>query len=190
MTPSPIRFSRSARPEAACTRRNQRGNALLYTLLALVVGGIGLAVGVGQYQDAERSTSVQATVAEIHAIVGGAKQNFGQYSYANLTTQVAIGSQVIPQTMVAGAAATNRFGGAVDLVGDAAAGTATLTYAGVPANVCTNIVNGTQALARQINVAGAAVKPLDGVVNVANLTTQCTSGGATGVAVVWTIGRT
>lgn len=171
----------------------QRGNALLYTLLALVLGGIGLAVGVSQYQDAERSTSVQATVGEVNAIIGGAKQNFGQYNYLNLTTAAAVGSQVIPATMATSATtASNKFGGAVDLVDNGATtpGTARLTYNAVPTNVCTNIINGTQALARRVQVGGTDVKPLDGTIDIPNLTAQCSGGGANGVVVIWTIGRT
>lgn len=172
-------------------QRQQKGNALLYTLLALVLGGIGLAVGVQQYQDAERSTSVQSTVGEVNAIIGAAKQNFGQYGYAGLSTAIAVGSQVIPQGLAAPTAGTanNRFGGAVTLTETGVgAGTATLTYVGVPSNVCTSIVNGTQALARAVTVGGAAAKPQDGVVNVAQLNTGCTSGAT--VTIAWVIGRT
>ncbi|MES2887755.1 MAG: type 4 pilus major pilin [Pseudomonadota bacterium] len=171
--------------------RKQQGNALLYTLLALVLGGIGLAVGVNQYQEAERATSVQASVGEINSIIGAAKQNFGQYNYAGLTTAAAVGSQVIPAGMATSATvAANKFGGAVTLVDHnlTTPGTALLSYAGVPAEVCTNIVNGTQALARRIQVAAADVKPLNGSVDIGDLTTQCTS--AATVTIAWTIGRT
>jgi hypothetical protein len=169
--------------------RQQRGNALLYTLLALVLGGIGLSVGIGQYQDAERSTAIQATVGEVNSIIGAAKQNFGQYGYQGVNTATAVASQVIPSSMAATTTtASNRFGGAVSLEGNTAAGTAVLVYAAVPSNVCINIVNGTQALARQVQVNGGDVKPLDGVVSLNLLTTQC-GGGAGTVPIAWTIGR-
>lgn len=181
-------MKKSSSPQS-CTSQGQRGNALLYTLLALVLGGIGVAVGVQQYQDAERSTTVQSTVAEVNAIMGAAKQNFGQYSYAGLTTAIAVGSQVIPQSMANGVSAINRFGQPVDLVVTApGAGTATLTYEGVPSNVCTSIVNGTQAPARAVTVGSSPAKPLDGFVDLAELNTGCTSGSA--VTIAWTIGRT
>ena len=67
------------------------------------------------------------------------------------------------------------------------AGTALLTYANVPQEVCVSVVNGTQALARQVNVNGVAVKPLDGVVAVGTLTAQCISAAA--VPITWTLGR-
>lgn len=171
------------------TAQSQTGNALLYTLLSLVLGGIGVAVGVQQYQDAERSSSVQSTVGEVNAIIGAAKQNFGQYGYVGLTTPIAVGSQVIPQSMANGVAAVNRFGHPVTLVETpAGSGTATLSYAGVPSNVCTSIVNGTQALARAVTVGTSAAKPLDGLVNLAALNAGCTSD--TAVTIAWTIGRT
>lgn len=169
----------------------QHGNALLYTLLALVLGGIGLAVGVGQYQEAERSTSVQASVGEITSIIGAAKQNFGQYNYAGLDTAAAVRSQVIPQSLATTATeAANKFGGAVTLLANNAntPGTALLTYEGVPSNVCTSLINGTQALARRIAVGTTAVKPLDEAVNIGGLTAQCNS--AATVSIAWTIGRT
>ena len=106
-----------------------------------MLGGIGLAVGVGQYQEAERSTSVQATVGEITSIIGAAKQNFGQYNYAGLDTAAAVRSQVIPASIGHGCdEATNKFGGAVDFARQQATtlGTALLTYDGVPSNVCTS----------------------------------------------------
>ncbi len=175
--------------------RRQRGNSLLYTMLALVVGGIGLAVGISQYQDAERSTSVQTTVGEINSIIGAAKQNFGQYNYNGLTTAAAVGSQVIPKALAPAAnatTATNKFGGQVTLVDNNAntAGTALLTYQAVPADVCTNIVNGTQGLARRVQVGNTDVKPLDGIVTIATLAAQCNTAGAGGIAISWTIGRT
>lgn len=181
----------STRKQRAIGR--QRGNALLYTLLALVLGGIGLAVGVGQYQDAERATSVQATVGEVNAIIGAAKQNFGQYSYAGLNTAAAIGSQVIPAGMVNGAVATNKFGGAVDMaVSVAHPNNAELTYAQVPSSVCLNIVNGTHSMAREVRVEGTIVKGFtEAIPQMAALTAACAPAGGTGnVAITWVIGRT
>lgn len=168
--------SRARHAHAHARHTGQRGNALLYTLLALVLGGIGVSLGVAQYRDAEQATTVQSTVAEVNTIIGATKQNFGQYDYVGLTTDLAVGMRIIP--------ANNKFGGAVTLVG--AGGTALLTYAGVPATMCVNILNATQSLARQVRVGGTNVKPLDGTVDLAALSTQCAAGGA----IEWTIGRT
>jgi hypothetical protein len=167
----------------------QRGNALLFTLLALVLGGIGLAVGVQQYQEAERATTVQAVVVEVNSIIAAAKQNFGQYNYAGLDTAAAIASQVIPAALaINGDIANHRWNGGITLVeGPAATATAILTYANVPPDLCMNIVNGTHGMARLVVVDGLVVKLLNGTVDLSALTTQCNSLGA--VTIAWTIGR-
>ncbi len=178
-------------PSFPSPRARQRGNAILFTLLAMVIGGIVVSVGITQYQDADRAASVQSTVAEVNTIIGNAKQNYGQYAYTGLTTAVAVGSRVIPEGLqVTPATANNKFGGAINLVDNGAAtqGTALLTYAAVPRDICTSVVNGTHGLARQVIVAGADVKVLDGAVNVVAMNTQCTSGPA--VIVAWVLGRT
>ena len=167
----------------------QLGNALLFTLLALVLGGIGLTVGVQQYQEAERATSVQAIVGEVNSIIGAARQNFGQYNYSGLTTASAVGSQVIPPYLSTdGTTANHRLNGAITLIaGTATAATAVLSYAGVPSALCMNIINGTHGMARQVQVDTTDVKPLDGTVQLGALTTQCTGGDT--VTIAWTIGR-
>ena len=167
----------------------QRGNALLFTLLALVLGGIGLTVGVQQYQEAERATSVQAIVGEVNSIIGSARQNFGQYNYSGLTTAAAVGSQVIPPYLSTDETTANhRLNGAITLIaGTATPATAVLSYAGVPSALCMNIVNGTHGMARQVQVDTTDVKPLDGTVQLGALTTQCT--GEDTVTIAWTIGR-
>ena len=166
----------------------QRGNALLFTLLALVLGGIGLTVGVQQYQEAERATSVQAIVGEVSSIIAAARQNFGQYNYTGITTASAVASQVIPAYLSTdGATASHRLNGAITLLPGATVGTAILSYALVPSDRCMNIVNGTHGMARQVQVDGTDVKPLDGAVQLAALTAQCT--GADTVTIAWTIGR-
>ena len=166
---------------------HQAGNALLYTLLGLVLSGIGLSVGVQQYQEAERSALVQATVGEINVIIGAAKQNFGQYNFNGLNTAAAVGSQVIPSYLANGTSANNKFGGVITLAAGSINGTAILSYEGVPSNLCISLVNGTQALARQVQVADVDVKVLDSTINIATLTTQCGSGSS--VKISWTLGR-
>ena len=78
--------------------RRQKGNALVFSMLGLVIGGIVLALGISYYQNAQTNAQVQGTISEISAIIGGAQQNYGQYGYAGLTTAVAVGSRVIPDT--------------------------------------------------------------------------------------------
>ena len=176
---------------AARGRRQQKGNALLFALLGLVIAGIVVAIGISQYQESEKSASVQDTVGQVNQIIGKVKENFGQYAYNGLTTAIAVGGNVIPSTLaISSTTAAAKFGGAIDLVDNNSTtpSTSLLTYATVPSDMCVAIVNGTQALSRRVQVAGTDVKPLDGTINPATLTSQCIS--STAVAVAWTVGRT
>jgi hypothetical protein len=153
--------------------KRQRGNAILFTLLALVIGGVIISVGISQYQDAERAVSIQSTISEVNTIIGTAKQNYGQYRYEGLTTAAAVSGRVIPQELrLAAATAQNKFRGAVTLDAAAAA-----------------IVNGTQGIVDHISVGGAAVKLVGGVMNAGALATVCNADVGGVVAIAWTFGR-
>lgn len=168
-------------------RQHQRGNAVVFALLGLVISSITLAIGIPMYQSAERAASVQGFVPEVVAIVGSAKGTFGQLSYAGLTTGQAVQAGVIPANLRAtSTTARSRFGGAINLV-DNAAGTAALTYEAVPGDQCAEIVMGTQAIALTVTVAGTVVKAAAAQVNPASLATACAS--ASTVDIRWTFGR-
>ena len=172
-------------------RRRVAGNAVLFTLLSMVIGGIVVAVGVSQYQDADRAVAVQSTVAEVNAIIGSTKQNFGQYSYAGMTTGIAVGSRIIPeQLQTSETAARNKFGGTIELRErlPAGSGAAELVYPNVPRAICTSLVNGTQGLAREILIGGTVVKAQNAPVNLAALNTGCST--AQTAEITWVIGRT
>jgi hypothetical protein len=157
-----------------------------------VIGGIVLALGVGYYQGAQANAQVQGTISEVSAIIGGAQQNYGQYGYNGLTTAVAVGSRVIPESRAdsGGTSATNSYSGPITLVDNSAAtpDTARLTYANVPTAQCSQVVNGAQSLARQVAVGATDVKPLDGSVDIAKVNTQCTA--AANVTIDFVFGRT
>ena len=173
-------------------RAGQRGNALVFSMLGLVIGGIVLALGISYYQSSQANAQVQGTISEISAIIGGAQQNYGQYGYNGLTTAVAVGSRVIPDTRAdaGGTTATNSYSGAITLVDNSATtpSTAKLSYANVPASQCTQLINGAQSLARRVTIGTTDVKPLDGVIDIVRVNTQCTS--AANVAIDFVFGRT
>jgi PilS N terminal len=179
-------------PRALSSRRRQRGNALVFSMLGLVIGGIVLALGISYYQSSQQNAQVQGTISEISAIIGGAQQNYGQYGYAGLTTAVAVGSRVIPDTRAdsSGTTATNSYSGAITLVDNSATtpSTAKLSYANVPAAQCTQLINGAQSLARQVTIGTTDVKPLDGSIDIVRVNTQCTSAANVGIDFVF--GRT
>jgi hypothetical protein len=161
-------------------------------MLALVIGGIVLALGISYYQNSQSNAQVQSTIGEIGSIIGAAQQNYGQYGYTGLTTAIAVGSRVIPETRADanGRTARNSYSGAITLVDNSAntADTAALTYANVPSSQCTQVINGAQGLARQITVATVDVKPLDTSIDLAKLNTQCVS--ASTVTIEFVFGRT
>jgi hypothetical protein len=169
-----------------------RGNALVFSMLGLVIGGIVLALGITYFQSSQSSAQVQATVGEVGAIIGSAQQNYGPYGYNGLTTVVAVGSRVIPEARAdaGGKSATDAYSGALNLVDNSGTipDTAKLSYANVPAAQCSQIVNATQALAREVLVAAVDVKPLDGSLDIGKTVSQCTS--ASNVAIDFVIGRT
>jgi len=178
------------RHRTPATRRRSAGNAVLFTLLSMVIGGIVVAIGVTQYQDADRAATVQATVAEVNAIIGNVKQNYGQYSYAGLTTGIAVGSRVIPESLqVSETSARNKFGGTIEMrERGAGTGTAELVYPNVPRSLCSSVINGTQGLAQEILIGTTVVKEANGTVDLAVLNTGCS--GAAAANVTWVIGRT
>jgi Tfp pilus assembly protein PilW len=167
-------FHRRAAPTAS-RKRGQRGNALVFSMLGLVIGGIVLALGISYYQNSQANAQVQGTISEISAIIA-----------------VAVGSRVIPDTRAdaGGTTATNSYSGAITLVDNSATtpSTAKLSYANVPASQCTQLINGAQSLARRITIGATDVKPLDGAIDVTRVNTQCTS--ATSVAIDFVFGRT
>lgn len=183
-------MQKAKRPCHEHRRRRSRGNAVLFTLLSMVIGGIVVAIGVTQYQDADRAATVQATVAEVNAIIGNVKQNFGQYSYSGLTTGIAVGSRVIPESLqVSQTTARNKFGGTIEMrERGAGTGTAELVYPNIPRSLCSSVINGTQGLALEIWIGLTPVKEANRMVDLAALNTGCSSGDAADVT--WVIGRT
>jgi len=183
---------RRLRTHILTPRRRSRGNALVFSMLGLVVAGIILAMGIGYYQSAQSNAQVQGTIGEVTAIIGAAQQNYGQYGFSGLTTAIAVGSRVIPETRAdsAGKTARNSYSGSITLEDNSAAtaDTAKLSYGGVPASQCAQIINGSQVLARQVTVAATDVKPIDSTIDIAKLNAQCLS--AATVTIDFIFGRT
>lgn len=181
----PPRAGRSGRLRA-------RGNALVFSMLALVIGGIVLALGVSYYQSSQANAQVQGTISEIGSIIGAAQQNYGQYGYSGLTTAIAVGARVIPETRAdpGGRSARNSYSGAITLEDNSSntADTAALSYANVPSSQCAQVINGAQRLARQVQVDGTDVKALDGSVDIARVDQQCVAAAA--VTIEFVFGRT
>ena len=155
----------------------QSAKAFVLGVLGMLAGVFIFVFGLGCCRCAHVNAQLQATVCEIGTIMDAARQNYGMHGYSGLTTAVAIGARVIPDARVdiGGVTATNRYAGAITLVDNSArmAGTAVLSYAGVPGLQCARMVAAVQSRAREIDVQGVAVKRVDGSVDAASLGVQC-----------------
>lgn len=161
---------------------HQRGFLSLEAGLVLLVVAIMIVAAVIYYRDNLRKTSVNTNISHLLATASAGRSTFGQTNqYANVTTAVAVASNMIPPALRDGTAqtATNTFGGAITVGAVALSGGAIdalqITWPNVPSNQCIDIVMGIYGEARQVQVAGADVKPLDGQISLANTTTQCAS---------------
>ena len=158
---------------------------------SLVVAAAMLTLGLGYYRCSRVNAEVQGTISEVSLIIGGARQDYGQYGYSGVTTAVAVGARVIPETRAdgSGATATNGYGGAITLVDNSAktAGTAILSYADVPAAQCAQIVDAVRPLTREIAVQGETVTRPDGRLAPARLRALCAA--ASGVRIDFVFGR-
>lgn len=190
-TPVATRTITAPRRRAPAGRARQRGNALVWFMLAAVLGGVGVAAGLDMYQSGERNSSIQHVASEVTGIIGEARATYGPYGYAGLTTYIAVGAGVIPRSRAVSSltAAVNTFGGAITLVDNGASllQTANLSYAGVPAELCVQIVTATERMARSVQVGSTVVKAVNGALIPATLNTTCNAG--TVAQISWIIGR-
>lgn len=162
--------------------RRHAGFLSLEAGLVLLVVAIMIVAAVIYYRDNLRKTSVNTNISHLLAIASAGRSTFGQTNqYANVTTAVAVSSNMIPSALRDGTAqtATNTFGGAITVAPATLSGAAPdallITWPNIPSNQCIDIVMGIFGEARQVQVAGADVKPLDGQINLAATTTQCAS---------------
>lgn len=180
-----------ARRRVPAGRVRQRGNALVWFMLAAVLGGVGISAGMDMYQSGERNTSIQQVASEVTGIIGDAQATFGQYGYNGLTTNIAVGAGVIPRSRAISSltAAQNKFGGSITLVDNSLnlTQTASLTYSNIPAELCMQIVTATERMARSVQVGSTVVKGVNAALSPATLNTTCNS--ATVAQISWIIGR-
>ena len=167
---------------------------MLSLSVALIIVSIISVVAFKAFRDNARKQETVESVAAVTVTAGNLRKNFGVNNmYAAVTTVVAVQSRSIPedQRIPGTTTAQNMFGGLVTVTpvtltqANDAVG---LSWANVSPNNCSEIVLGTNSVARRITVGSTAVKPIDGALNVATLNTACDV--AAPVAIVWDIGRT
>lgn len=171
---------------------SQRGFGLVEMSLVLIIVAIALAVGYQAYQSNTRSVELQSNTGAVTQTAAELQKKFGKTNkYGDATTAVAVRSRAIPQELRVGTGDTaqNSYGGNITVAPANCSGTndcVDLTWSNVPEAQCIDLVISTEQVARSVVVGGAAVKPLDGGLDVASLSNQCNSGA---VSVVYRIGR-
>jgi len=175
-------------------RATQRGFTMLELSVVLVIAGVLAAATFIGFQTNTRRNSVRENTGLITEAAAELKKKFGlTNTYGAVTTALAVQSRAIPEQLRIPTTNTaqNSYGGLITV----APGTLTqvndvavMTWSAVKQGECMDLVIGTADTARRIEVpAGTAVKPTDGVLNLATLATQCES--APNVDVVLSVGR-
>jgi Tfp pilus assembly protein PilW len=187
-----------SRPEALHGLRRtlyvrQRGASMISVLLGLVISAVVVAVIYNQYTDSQRKARIDAAQVEISTMIASAQKLYGNTNqYGAVTTAIAVQSGLVPARLrVAGTnTAQNLYNGAITFAPATVTTTndaLLLTYSGVRGEDCQDLVLGTSALSRQINVAATTVKPADLPVVIATMSTACDATAT--MALAFTVGR-
>ena len=195
MKKSPINASLNAvhrlKSNLGKSRKGQLGLSILGALLALVIGALLTVPIVNAFLDSQRKTRVDANLQDMRTIIADVQRNFGTSNqYGNLTTAVAVQSNVIPQRLrVAGTnTAQNSYNGNITLAPNTvtvANDSTVLTWNRVPRADCADLVYGIEQLARGVLVNTTAVKVNDGVIDAATIATQCDSSAEVSIDVIF-----
>lgn len=180
-------------------RSGQRGSALVFGLMALVLAAIGIAVGVDQYRRAERRMAVDRAANEVRTIIGAMQSTYGRFGYRGFTHEDALTSGVVPVNLLlttgAGSAAQtvarHSLGGEIMLGHiDMAAGwpAGMVRFKDVPTDACTGVMLATEKLAGQVSVGPYLAKWDDGPLYLDSVESGCTA--AEKVDLVWYFHRT
>ena len=190
-TPSQLLAARRARKALG---KAQKGVTMIELSIVLVIAGLLAAAVFLAFQSNARRVSVGDNTALITETAAELKKKFGLTNqYGAVTTALAVQSRAIPDQLRIPTTATaqNGYGGLITVAPATltqANDAALLTWSSVKQSECIDLVIGTSDTARRIEVpAGTAVKPTDGVLNLATLATQCELAANTDI--VFAVGR-
>jgi prepilin-type N-terminal cleavage/methylation domain-containing protein len=196
----PLDHRLAARSLKACTlvgKKLQRGMSLLEMSLVMIVIAVMAGAGFLLYSDIMHNISSNNNTEKITQIAASLKKNFGaQNLYSSITTSIAVTNNIIPQDLVTNSAspwtAGNSYGGSITIVPNSSGLTtandsATLTWPSVPNEECTDVVNGTSAVARKIVVGSTTVKATDSSLSQTSLATACDAASTS--TIVYYVGR-
>jgi hypothetical protein len=133
----------------------QRGASLLEGIAYLGIAALVVLGAVSLLTNAFGSAKGNQTTEEVVALRTAARKLYSGQVYPAAMVPNLITANAIPNTLVRnGNALSNSWAGAVTVVGDGA-GTFTITYNNVPADVCMSVVSGANGWNRVSNAAGA-----------------------------------
>ncbi len=171
----------------------QKGITLVETSIGLAIAAVIVGTAYAGFESNSRRNEVQTNASLITEMISDAKKMFGQPGrYLALTTASAIGSRVIPDSVVSGTTASNSYGGAITIVGNSLSD-ATLSFEAVPKRQCMDLAMALAGSVQDMTVAGTSVFAETSatdetlVLNVGTLKTQCEAGATADLAV--TFGR-
>lgn len=171
----------------------QKGLSLVPILLSLVIIGAVTAVTFAVFGDASRKPIIEQATSDIATIVANSKKVYGTANqYANVTTAIGVQGNIVPGRLrIPGTnTAQNNYNGAITLAPatvTSANDSLAIGFARIAREDCQDVISTVEPLMRGITIGGVAVKPNDGQLNLATLSTQCDA--ALNVDAVFTIGR-
>ena len=163
-------------------RKSKKGFSLLELLLVLGIIAALVVAAFIVYPKVQASQRSQAESNNIAAIQAGVKSLYSSTSnYTGLSNSVAIQAKIFPDNMLNGSKnlAYSSFGGDVALASENTGPTGALgssfiiTYYGVPPTECTKIMTAVAGNFYKAQVESVIVKPVDGVLDVAETTRAC-----------------
>lgn len=170
-------------------KKSRKGFSLLELLLVLGIIAALVVAAFIVYPKVQASQRAQAESNNIATIQTGVKTLYtSASSFTGLSNTVAVQAKIFPDNMLSGSgsAATpiNAFKGKVTLASantgpsTAAGSSFTITYENVPAAECTKIITAAAANFYTAGVGTAGnVKPAGGILDIAQATAQCQTGG-------------
>lgn len=127
-------------------KKKQKGLTLIETLIALLVLGVVIAGALLLYSRANASSAANATQNQLLALTTAVREISPGPSFTGITQSTLVTARKAPSDMVNGTNLVNKFGGPVTIAAatygtGAPAGNAfTISFAGVPADVCSSVV--------------------------------------------------
>ena len=174
------------------SRRQQRGNGLLYAMLGSALLALGSYYAYGIYSDKAAATAVQSDIVNAQDTVQSTQRIFGiNGSYAGLTLTNLRDGNAVPARMRVASAVQNGFNQSVTTSVSSSSGSLNdlLTF-GWPVSKasCLEFAVAASGFSRKVLINTTSVKALDGTFAPTTAATECAGSAATFPIVYFTIG--